>query len=303
MNVRPLTRDDAQAVLELWNRAAPFDPVNARLLEEKIWGDPDFNPRLAQVGQQHGELVALIVGVVRAAAPTRTGYIKLLAVDPAHQRQRNGSQLLELVEGALLEQGATEIRIAESAPNYLTPGVDQRLPETLSFFEGHGYEPFAEAHNLSVDLAIEDFHTQQAEQDLRAQGIQVRRATANDRPALVTFLQAHWPAWQAESGCAYANKPISLHLGWVDETVIGFAAYHGNNVGTGWFGPMGTDPTYRGRGVGAVLLRRCLRDLKDQGLGAAIIPWAAHLGFYEQHAVAKRNRKFQRFRKWVNAHA
>jgi len=105
------------------------------------------------------------------------------------------------------------------------------------------------------------------------------------------------PAWREEVGCAYTNDPLSLYLAWADDTVVGFATYHGNNVRTGWFGPMGTAPAYRGRGVGAVLLRRCLRDLKHQGLAHAIIPWAAHIGFYEQHAGARRSRTFQRLRK------
>jgi len=295
MNVRPLVRGDAQAVLELWNRAAPYDPMSAQLLAEKIWGDPDFSEDLTRAVDREGRLVALGMGVFRASAAM--GYVKLLAVDPDWRRRRIGGELLAQMETLLAQRGAEEIRIAESAPNYLVPGVDQRLPQAISFFQRHGYEPFAEAHNLAVDLTAEAYDSRPAQQDLLARGIEVRRATSGDRPALATFLATHWPAWRAEVGCAYANDPISLHLAWLDGRLIGFAAYHGNNVGTGWFGPMGTDPAYRGRGVGAVLLRRCLGDLKRQGLARATIPWAAHIGFYEQHAGARRSRTFQRLRK------
>jgi GNAT superfamily N-acetyltransferase len=303
MNIRPLTRGDATALLEVWNRAATYDPMTARLLQEKIWDDPDFSESLAWAIESAGQLVAWIVGVFRPVVPTPLGFVKLLAVEPAQHGQQTGSLLLKQVEELLVQQGAKEIRIAESAPNYLTPGVDQRYTQGLSFFKWHGYEPFAEAQNLSVDLTVEDYDTRLAEEKLLARGIVVRRATADDRPTLVNFLEAHWPAWRDEVGCTYAGNPISLHLAWEDDKVISFSAYHGNNVGTGWFGPMGTDPAYRGRGVGAVLLRHCLRDLKQSGLAGATIPWAAHIGFYEQHAGARRDRTFQRFRKRVASKA
>ncbi len=299
MNIRALTRNDAAALLQVWNRAAIYDPMTASLLKEKIWGDLNCYEDLAWVIEVNKQLLAFVVGVFRPVIPTALGYIKLLAVEPDRQGQHLGSQLLKQVEDRLGQQGVKEIRIAESAPNYLVPGVDQRNTRALSFFKQHGYEPFAEAHNLSVDLQAEDFGTQQAEQNLRNRGIEVHRATLPDRPALATFLETHWPSWRDEVECAHTGNPIRLHLAWMDKAVIGFAAYEGNNRGTGWFGPMGTDPAYRGRGIGAVLLRRCLRDLRHSGLAQAVIPWAAHIGFYQQHAGARRSRTFQRFRKRI----
>jgi GNAT superfamily N-acetyltransferase len=34
----------------------------------------------------------------------------------------------------------------------------------------------------------------------------------------------------------------------------------------GWFGPMGTHPDLRGLGIGSILLKRCLKDMKRNGL-------------------------------------
>jgi len=297
MNVRPLTHDDAEALLQVWNRAAIHDPMTARLLQEKIWGDLDFEEDLAWGVEREGRLVAFSVAVFRRTVPAPRGYIKLLAVDPEFQGQRIGGMLLKRGEESLEQQGAREIRIAESAPNYLVPGVDRRDTRTLSFFRRHRYEPFAESQNLSVDLRAESYDTRPVEEKLLAQGIEVRRVESGDRSALDRFLGAHWPSWRAEVERACEGRPIRVHLAWRDDAVIGFAAYDGNNAGTGWFGPMGTDPACRGRGVGAVLLRRCLRDLQHSGLAHATIAWAAHIGFYEQHAGAKQSRTFQRFRK------
>ncbi len=60
---------------------------------------------------------------------------------------------------------------------------------------------------------------------------------------------------------------------------------------------MGTDPAARGLGVGAVLLRRCLRDLRQRGLGRATIAWAAALPFYERACGATVERRFRRVEK------
>jgi GNAT superfamily N-acetyltransferase len=297
MSLRPLTRDDADAALDVWNRAAKFDPISSQLLAEKIWGDPDFRPDLAFAFDVTGRLAGFAVGLLRQPAGEPCGYVKLIGVDPPHQGQGMGGELLCRLEGELARLGAREIRIAESAPNYLTPGVDQRDSDACRFFQRRGYEQFAESRNLHVDLTADDYDSEAAKRELAAQAIAIRRATAGDRPALTAFLDAHWPTWKPETFRSFANRPISLHIAVKDDAVIGFANYHGNNVGTGWFGPMGTDPAYRQQGVGAVLLRRCLRDLKDQGLDSAIIAWAANIDFYQRHAGARVDRVFCRYRK------
>jgi GNAT superfamily N-acetyltransferase len=105
---------------------------------------------------------------------------------------------------------------------------------------------------------------------------------------------------------AFCNQPISVHIAFREGTphnghVVGFAAYDANNRGTGWFGPMGTEPEYRGQGLGRVLLLRCLGDLHAQGRSWSTIPWVGPVGFYQQHAAAELDRTFVRLEKQVPA--
>ena len=58
-------------------------------------------------------------------------------------------------------------------------------------------------------------------------------------------------------------------LGAIVGLVLGISAAAGS------FGPIGTLPAHRGRGLGAILLRRCLRDLHHGGHRRAIVPWIA----------------------------
>jgi mycothiol synthase len=299
MNLRSLDRADAEGLLRLWNAAARLDPLTPALLAEKIWGDPDFDADLALVAEDGGHQTGFAVAVVRPGAAR--GVVKLIAVAPARWRQGTGGRLLAALEERMAERGARAIRLGESAPNYLVPGLDPRYTRALLFFEKHGYERFGETYNLEVDLEADDWETAAWERSLAEAGIEVRRAEDRDREVVATLLREHWPAWQAELAQSMRQAPVALHLALRGTEVLGFSAYDGNNRGTGWFGPMGTAPAARGLGIGGVLLRRCLRDLRAQGLRRATIPWVGPVAFYAHHAGAEIARVFYRYEKGIGA--
>lgn len=297
MTLRPLHDHDLEAVLSLWNRSATYDPLTPELLDEKIFDDPDYQPALQCVAEEKRRVVGFISGAKRQNDAGVTGFIKLLAVDPAHRRQRVGTQLAEAVETELKKQGACSIRVFDSAPNYLQPGIDPRYTELLAFFERRGYERCGETANMHADLQARDFDTAAEEAAQRRCGFEIRRAIMGDRDDLFALLQQHWAAWIPEIERALMNYPISLHVALHQFKIVAFSAYDSNNLNTGWFGPMGTDPVYRGRGLGAILLQRCLTDLKARGHRLAIIPWVGPHAFYLHHAGARIARVFWRYRK------
>ena len=302
MTLRPLRPDDDGAALALWNRAAAFDPLHPALFREKVWGEPVGTALAAVAG---GALVGLGVGVLWPTPDALRGSIRLLAVEPERQRGGVGTALLQALEADLAGRGATVLRIGEAAPNYLTPGIDVRYDAGLAFAAARGYREIGEAINLGVDLAADPhagrggtpWDTSADEARLRAEGVEVRRARADDRPALGRLLDANWPAWHAEADRALTATPPTLHVALRGGEVLGFAAFDANNVGTGWFGPMGTDPEARGLGIGAILLRCCLADLARAGRDRATIAWAAALPFYERACGATVERRFRRVEK------
>ena len=107
----------------------------------------------------------------------------------------------------------------------------------------------------------------------------------------------YFAAWSGEVISAFQNNPITLFIAEQDENLLAFSAHEGNNKGTGWFGPMGTDPALRGKGVGGILLKKCLKDMKEMGFVKATIPWVGPIPFYMHYADAKVERIFWRYEK------
>jgi len=296
VTIRPLQEDELVAVLRLWNASAAHDPLTLALLAEKVLQDPD-DTATCMVACDGDALFGFAMGVLRVVDGVRRGIVKLLVVDPSGRRQGTGTELLKSVETALTARGATLLRVAESAPNYLVPGVDARYSEGLAFFEAHGYSRKGEAYNLRADLRAD------AIPQVKSLGhaIVLRRAGAADLAQLGDFLHERWPTWNAEVMAAAGNSPPTLYVALQGAELIGFAAHDANNRGTAWFGPMGVTEESRGSGVGCALLRRCLADMRRQGHLHAIIPWVDAIPFYEKCAGATLSRTFIRFEKAATA--
>ena len=291
--IRPL--HPADAARALWNRSVPLWPMTPALWAEMVDAEVALVATEAG-GAAHGqeEVVGLAVGARWPVADGMRGSVRLLAVDPAHRRRGLGTALLDAVAEALGQRGATVLRLGEGAPVYLTPGIDLREAAGLAFADARGFAPIGEAVHLGVALGPLDTDTEADGARLAEAGVTVRRATPSDHAPLARLLDAAWPAWHPEVAHALANDPPSVHLAVRGADVLGFAAHSSSHAGMPWFGPMGTAPAARGLGVGAVLLRHCLADLREAGHAQATIAWAASLPFYEKAVGATVSHRFRR---------
>lgn len=297
MKIRSLKEAERPSITGLLAAALDRDWLNPGLVSEKLWADEGVTDALRLGVEVDGRLVGVGCGAIRHRDGEELGFIKLLAVDVQFRREGLASRLLGALEAALATAGCQRIRLGESAPNYLWPGVDLGYTAALLLFEKHGYQQFGETFNMSVDLLQAPLEMDAAVDILAGANLTVRRACASDHPSLMRLLAEHWPSWQAECQYCFEREPISLHVAVQDDAVVAFAAHDANNRGLGWFGPMGTAPQVRGKGLGAVLLKRCLRDMRDAGRRQAVIPWVGPLAFYAHHAGARIQRVFHRFEK------
>lgn len=294
---REFAGSDLTAVAKLLRLTWHRDSLPDFLIEEKIEREADSEPSLTLCGFAEETLAAFGMAVAKERPEGKMGYIKLFAVHPLYQRKGIGKNLLGILETGLRARGCRTVRLFESYPNYLCPGVDPFYTSAVSFFERSGYKKFNDTSNLTVNLLEQDFDTAADEERLAREGVLCRRAAKEDYHGVQRWMKEHFPAWTGEMDGAFQNAPPSMFLGEKNGEIIAFSAFEGNNRGTSWFGPMGTQPGIRGGGVGAVLLKQCLRALKDMGFVKAVIPWVGPIPFYQHHVNAQVDRVFWRYEK------
>jgi len=300
ITVRTYSDNDFQNILELMIRNNELDSFSATLLREKLYDDPAWNPDSTLIAQKGNMIVGFMQGVLREIGGTRYGYIKLMAVEKEFCRTGIATQLYSELEKWFIKNGVKNVRIYDVPLNYFMPGIDPRYTPAVCFAQKMGFVHKGDACNMTVNLNDSDWDTRKQTEKLKKENIDIARANPKDQEELFEFIAPEWILWKNELEMAYRSVPPTIFIARKDGCVKAFAAYDGNNIGTGWFGPMGTDHALRGKGVGTILLYLCLADMKRKGLQKSTIPWVAPIGFYSHYANARIERVFWRFEKNLN---
>jgi len=251
------------------------EKISHKNIEFLIKNDPAYDEKLVL-----SEKKDFVVGVRRKDK----GYIKLL--------HGFNSKLLNKLEKKLKDDGVKEVRVFESAPRYMFPGVDPRYTGIYIFFLNNGYKVFDYTFNMFLKLT--HLYTYQ-----QIQGVEILRAKAPHQEEVRLFLKTHFPPWEEEVLTSFTYDPPRLVIALQKGRIVGFSAFDTNNPGVGWFGPMGVDNSLRGKGIGRVLLLETLNFMMEVGYKNAIIPWVGPVAFYYKTVGATINRVFVRMKKML----
>jgi GNAT superfamily N-acetyltransferase len=257
--------DEARAVLAA---ACAFDRA-AEVAREKL-----FEPAPAGPAQPLG---ARAGGALVGVAAVTADRLRLLAVAPGARGRGVGTALLE----AAIAAGAR--RALDLPGNYLAPGIDLRNTEAIHWLERRGWRRRGHEHtNLLLEVAaLERFDPPPG----------IRRLRADEAPALAAAVAAEFGgAWPFEVTRAAAVGGVHVAIA-DDGGFAAFAAHDGNNQGLGWFGPAGTWPAHRGRGLGEALLRACLADVAASH-EICEVAWIGPRAFYEKTGRVIGERRF-----------
>ena len=302
MIIRYFTSPDLSDILQIWNRNCQYDILTIDVLKEKTIEDIDFDPNTFLVAEKNNSIAAFMMGVIRPSDSQKRGWIKLFAVDKANRRQGIGTRLLKDLESSLIKKGIQKIQIMDVPGNHLLPGVDPRYTEAAVFLERKGYQVFDHTSNLKVDLVHQSFSTLNDDDELKKKNIFLRRAEGSDESAIVNLCvensKNHWITLVKK---CFQNLPISTHVALINNQIKAFSSYDCNNIGMGWIGPILTDSSLRGKGIGGILLKRSLYDIQQQGHRTGIIPWVGPIPFYMKYANAHVYRVFWRYTKDVTS--
>jgi len=117
------------------------------------------------------------------------------------------------------------------------------------------------------------------------QGVTIKRAMALDKCKILEFVKSNFADicadWASECERAIFNTPPSCYIAVMDGQIVGFACYDASALG--FFGPTGVASSVQGKGIGKVLLGRCLESMKEKGYAYAIIGYVVDaVSFYER---------------------
>ncbi|MCK4949831.1 MAG: GNAT family N-acetyltransferase [Thermoplasmata archaeon] len=135
MEMRELTIEDYDAIIELWRESSLSYRPKGRDSREEMEKQMGLIPELF-LGAFEGQV---LVGVVIGTDDTRKGWVNRLAVRPDHGRRGIGTALLREMEERLRRRGNRIIGVLIETPNEASE----------RFFEKMGYEPYGSIAYLS----------------------------------------------------------------------------------------------------------------------------------------------------------
>ena len=300
--VRPYEDGDRERVTALLAESLPYDRLNHAVFAERVLEDPDFDAELHLVCSVGGTVVGFASGAAANEQLQCPAGIKLFAVEADRRRRGVATLLFDELEQRLRARGAARCVAIGAGNNRLAQGLDVRYTPALCFLLDRGYERTGVSQDMEVDLAAVELETGPAEERALAAGVRFRRATADDRSWLQEGVERElaYPTPGDPRGRRWAylalqglgREPAAVHV--AEESgsgaFLGFAANHAARWGA--LGPMGVSERARGRGVGEVLLKRSLRDLRNEGNERGEIYSVGPIPFYAKTVDATISRVF-----------
>ncbi|MFQ6106013.1 MAG: GNAT family N-acetyltransferase [Thermoplasmata archaeon] len=128
MEIRELTIEDYDAIIELWRESGLSHRPRGRDSRPEMQRQMSLTPELFLGAFEGPDLVGVIIGT----DDTRKGWINRLAVHPRHRRKGIGTALLREAERRLRARGNRIIGALIERPNEASE----------EFFGKLGYEPY-----------------------------------------------------------------------------------------------------------------------------------------------------------------
>lgn len=123
MKIREFRIEDKKHILSLWEECGLIVPWNnpEQDIERKMKVDPD----LFLVGEEHGQIVAAVMGGYEG----HRGWINYLAIGKAFRKKGYGKEMMAAVEKKLKDRGCPKICLQVRATNR----------DVIAFYRAIGY--------------------------------------------------------------------------------------------------------------------------------------------------------------------
>lgn len=281
---------DEQRLVDMWNEILPYDSISMKVFERKVLLDPNFDPDGLRIAVMDEEFVGFCLGITRKyplyyeGMEPEKGWITAVGFKRNQVDHEVGHRLVKDALGFFARNGTKEVWVSPYTPNYFVLGIDQdRYPGTVELLEHEGFTK--EGEIVSMDLQLwPDYQVPIGVRELEAKlrkenGIEIKYLETRYIHPFLCFLKEEFSAdWYGhglemlQRGCDKDQIVIATR----GNEVVGYCQYW-NNEEYDWhrpgthFGPFGVKETLRGKGLGSVLLARCLQDMRSRGVHHAFL--------------------------------
>lgn len=286
MELLPLSPKDSSELLALIKKSTPgLEFVDKRVLEEQAFADPESDTSFLIKAVEKKRMAGALIGVARKSGSgqslLKTGYVKYFGVLPKFRRQGAGQAMFSELERRFQKRDTREVRVGGCPPPFLQGGVEVTDTASVSFLLKRGYARLGETIDMTAPLS----RWKPLEQDgdkAQMKAFAIRKAKAADEKALLDMAAANFPGWAFEILAGLKKGVVWM----AEENGACVAFCCGNATNPGFFGPMGTVESLRGKGLARILLNRTLESMKKSGCKSARIPWVGPIPFYAKYAGA-----------------
>jgi len=284
-SVRGYLPGDEAAVVALWNRCLPADPITSERFVTQVLLDVNFDADGYLVAEQEGSVVGFLLAMTRLTPmqgldiDPEDGWITVFFVDPAFRKQGIGQALLERGRAHIAERGRRWVSVSPYAPNYFWPGVDaERYPEALRFLRKNHFDPIETPVSMTASLL--NFSIPESVRDLRLrrenEGYAFGTLRDDQIAGVLAFNSRHFSADWARAireGLLRDVPRDRVLVASRGSEIVGFCLYGGYDRVAERFGPFGVLPDSRRLGLGRILLYLCLDRMHANGLQNAWFLW------------------------------
>ncbi len=257
--------------------------------------------------------LSLCVPPDRKSDSPKAGGIRAFGVHPSAREKGLGTAFLDESCRILKSLGATRADFLTTPPYHITPGVDTRQTDFISWLIRRKFRHAATIFNMRANLKKWKSPMSRANIfDRDEGGYYLRRATTKDRAAYIAHCRKHWSrVWELEGLIALSHDPPTMFLcmkspqgnksairkaSTAQDELVGFVVYE-SNMGPGSFGPTAVLPKHQGYGLGRRMLYAAMLEMKSLGRDVCDIGWIGPVEFYSRAAGATLGPSFWKMRK------
>lgn len=224
------------------------------------------------------------VGVVATVEHDGRGFLRFLAVDPAHRGQGHGHELLRAAEADVRALGS--IQVGADPPYYLWPGAPATEIALLCLLERHKYVRAETNFHMGIDL--EDLPDDPGGHEIPG---------PDARNEIEAWMDRNYPHWTSEVLRALDHGTLVVSRD--GDGLLGFCAY--GVTRRGLIGPVGARLDLIGKGIGRPLLIGALHRMRDDGQRRVEVSWVDPIVPYAR-VGATVSRVFFVYRKELREH-